>query len=143
MDKKKGFQTIDEYIAGFPEDIQAILSKIRTTIQKAAPQAQETIKYDMPTFTLRGNLIYFAAFKKHVGMYPVTEGIRENLKKEFAGYEGTKDSARFPLDQPMPYGLISKMVRVRVKEDLAYHRKKDAAAKAVAKAKAKAKKTIA
>ena len=111
-------QTIDEYIAGFPPEIQVILEKVRTTIRKAAPGAEETIKYHMPTFTLQGNLVHFAAFKKHIGFYPVPTGI-EKFKKELAVYEGGKGSVRFPLDQPIPYGLISRIVKLRVQENLA------------------------
>ncbi len=111
-------KTIDEYIAGFPPDVQEILEKIRATIRKAAPGAEETIKYQMPTFTLHGNLVHFAAFKKHIGFYPVPTGI-EKFKKELAAYEGGKGSVQFPLDQPIPYGLISRIVKFRVKENLA------------------------
>jgi uncharacterized protein YdhG (YjbR/CyaY superfamily) len=110
--------TIDEYIAGFPPDVQEILQKIRATIRKAAPQAEEAIKYQMPTFVLHGNLVHFAAFKNHIGFYPVPTGI-ETFKKELAAYEGGKGSVQFPLDQPIPYGLISKIVKFRVKENLA------------------------
>jgi len=110
--------TIDEYIAGFPPDVQAILQKIRVTIRKAAPQAEEAIKYQMPTFTLHGNLVHFAAFKNHIGFYPVPSGI-EAFKQELSAYKGAKGSVQFPLDQPIPYGLISKIVKFRVKENLA------------------------
>lgn len=110
--------TIDDYIAGFPPDVQEILQKIRATIRKAAPQAEETIKYQMPTFTLHGNLVHFAAFKNHIGFYPVPTGI-EAFKRELSAYEGGKGSVQFPLDQPIPYGLISKIVKFRVKENLA------------------------
>jgi uncharacterized protein YdhG (YjbR/CyaY superfamily) len=109
--------TIDEYIAGFPPDVQKFLEKIRMTIRKAAPEAQETIKYQMPTFTLKGNLVHFAAFKKHIGFYPVPTGI-EQFKKELSVYEGGKGSVQFPLDQPIPYDLISRVVKFRVKENL-------------------------
>ena len=88
------------------------------TIRKAAPGAEETIKYRMPTFTLNGNLVYFAAFKNHIGFYPVPTGI-EKFKKELAVYEQGKGSVQFPLDQPIPYSLISKIVKFRVKENLA------------------------
>src|SRR6266498_945604 len=108
--------TIDEYIEGFPNDIQAILKKMRRTIRKAAPGAQETIKYQMPTFTLNGNLVHFAAFKNHIGFYPVPTGI-EKFKKELSVYEGAKGSVQFPLDKPIPYDLISKIVMFRVKEN--------------------------
>ncbi len=110
--------TIDEYIAGFPPDVQAILQKIRATIHKAAPQAEEAIKYQMPTFVLHGNLVHFAAFKSHIGFYPVPTGI-EAFKQELAPYAGGKGSVQFPLDQPIPYKLISKIVKFRAKENLA------------------------
>jgi len=121
-------QTIDEYIAGFPPEVQAILQKIRLTIKKAAPDAEETISYQMPTFTLHGNLVHFAAFKKHIGFYPVPTGI-EQFKKELAVYQQGKGSVQFPLDQPIPYGLISKIVKFRVKENAAKAKAKTAAQK--------------
>jgi uncharacterized protein YdhG (YjbR/CyaY superfamily) len=108
---------IDEYIAGFPKDVQEILEKIRMTIRKAAPGAEETIKYQMPTFTLKGNLVHFAAFKKHIGFYPVPTGI-EAFKDELAVYKGGKGSVQFPLDQPIPFDLISRIVKFRVQENL-------------------------
>ena len=110
-------KTIDEYIAGFPQDIQEILEKIRVTIRKAAPDAQEAIKYQMPTFTLKGNLVHFGAFKKHIGFYPVPTGIEE-FKDELSVYEGGKGSVQFPLDKPIPYDLIGRIVEFRVKENL-------------------------
>ncbi len=110
-------KNIDEYIAGFPNDVREILRKIRMTIGKAAPDAEETIKYQMPTFTLEGNLVHFAAFKKHIGFYPVPTGI-EKFKKELSVYEGGKGSVQFPLDKPVPFDLISKIVKFRVKENL-------------------------
>ena len=109
--------TIDEYIAGFPQEIQAILEKIRTTIRKAAPGADETIKYRMPTFTLKGNLVHFAAFKKHIGFYPTPTGTGK-FQKELSVYKGAKGSVRFPLDEPIPFDLISQIVKFRVKENL-------------------------
>ncbi len=109
-------KTIDEYIAVFPKDVQEILQKIRATIKKAAPGAQETIKYRMPTFLLEGNLVYFAAFKKHIGFYPPVKGLLK-FKEELAVYEGPKGSLIFPLDKPMPYDLISEIVKFRVEEN--------------------------
>jgi uncharacterized protein YdhG (YjbR/CyaY superfamily) len=108
---------IDEYIEGFPKDVQEILEKIRRTIRKAAPDAGEAIKYQMPTFTLNGNLVHFAAFKKHIGFYPAPRGI-EAFKDELSAYEGGKGSVRFPLDEPVPFDLISKIVEFRVQENL-------------------------
>ena len=108
---------IDEYIAGFPNDVQKILEKIRTTIRKAAPDAEETIKYGMPTFTLNGNLVHFAAFKKHIGLYPAPTGTQK-FNKELSVYENAKSSVRFPLDKPIPLDLISRIVKFRVKKNL-------------------------
>jgi uncharacterized protein YdhG (YjbR/CyaY superfamily) len=110
-------KTIAEYIEAFPDDVQEILEKIRMTIRKAAPEAEETINYQMPTFTLKGNLVHFAAYKKHIGFYPTPTGI-EKFKKELSIYEGAKGSVQFPLDKPIPYELISKIVKFRVKENL-------------------------
>ena len=121
--KQTGPKNIDEYIADFPPDVQAILQKVRQTIRRAAPGAEETMKYRMPTFMLNGNLVYFAGFKNHIGFYPVPTGI-EKFKKELAAYKQGKGSIQFPLDQPIPYGLISKIVKFRVKENLARVRAK-------------------
>ncbi len=110
-------KTIDEYIAGFPHEIQEILQEIRKTIKTAAPQAEEAIKYQMPTFTLKGNLVHFAAFKKHIGFYPAPTGT-EKFRKELSVYEGGKGSVRFPLDKPIPLALISRIVKFRVEENL-------------------------
>src|SRR3990172_6453856 len=110
-------KNIDEYIADFPHDVQEIMEKIRLTIRKAAPDAEETIKYQIPTFTLKGNLVHFAAYKKHIGFYPTSTGI-EKFKNELSVYEGAKGSVRFPSEEPVPFGLISKIVKLRVKENL-------------------------
>src|SRR5215470_7248967 len=110
-------QNIDDYIAGFPKDVQAKLQKIRTTIMKAAPQAEEAIKYQMPTFTLNGNLVHFAAYKNHIGFYPAPSGI-EAFKKDLAPYESGKGTLKFPLDEPIPFGLITKVVKYRVRKNL-------------------------
>lgn len=108
---------IDEYIAGFPNDVQEILEKIRMTIRKVAPAAEETIKYQIPTFTLKGNLVHFAAFKKHIGFYPTPTGV-EKFKQELSAYEGAKGSVKLPLDKPIPFDLIGEIVKFRVKETL-------------------------
>jgi uncharacterized protein YdhG (YjbR/CyaY superfamily) len=110
-------RNIDEYIGGFPPDVQKLLKKVRATIKKAAPGAGEAIKYAIPTFTLNGNLVFFAAYKNHIGFYPAPRGI-EKFKKDLSAYEGGKGSVRFPLDQPIPYELISKIVKFRVAENL-------------------------
>jgi len=107
--------TIDEYIAGFPEEVQAVLEQIRATVKEVVPQAAETIKYDMPTFVLNGNLVHFAAFKKHIGFYPAPTG-DPAFEEELSGYKQGKGSVQFPLDQPMPLNLIIKIVKDRVKK---------------------------
>ena len=115
--EQTGPKDIDEYIAGFPPDVQVILEKIRLTIREAAPDAKETINYEVPTFTLEGNLVHFAAFPKHIGFYPAPSGI-EKFKDELSGYKGAKGSVQFPLDKPIPYDLISEIVKFRAKENL-------------------------
>lgn len=117
MDSKKaGFQTIDEYIATFPDDIQKLLEVMRATIHAAAPDAIEKISYQMPTFYLKGNLVHFAAFKNHIGFYPAPRGI-EAFAQELARYEGAKGSVRFPLDEPLPLDLVSRIVKFRAAEN--------------------------
>jgi uncharacterized protein YdhG (YjbR/CyaY superfamily) len=115
--KQNAPQNIDEYVAGFPTDVQKILQKIRMTIRKAAPTAEEAIKYQIPTFTMNGNLVHFAAFKEHIGFYPAPTGI-EKFKKEVSIYGSGKGTLKFPLDKPIPYELISKIVKFRVEENL-------------------------
>lgn len=110
--------TIDEYIAGYPPDVRAILQQIRQTIREAAPDAEEAISYQLPTFRLHGNLVHFGAFKSHIGFYPTPTGI-EKFQKELSVYQGAKGSVRFPLDQPIPYALIKRIVKFRVKENRA------------------------
>jgi len=118
MEEKKGQPTtIDEYIAQFPEDVQQILIKIRAVIKESAPEAVEKISYQMPGFYLNGFLVSFAVWKHHIGFYPKTSGM-EAFKEELSAYKGTKGSVHFPLDEPMPYELISKLVKVRVAENL-------------------------
>jgi len=108
---------IDEYIKGWPKDIQAKLQAMRETIQKAAPEAEEAISYAMPTFKLNGNLVHFAAYQNHVGFYPVPSGMKE-FEKELSVYKSGKGSAQFPHDQPLPLALVTKIVKFRVKENL-------------------------
>ena len=114
--KQNAPKDIDAYIAGFRTDVQEILQQIRRTIARAAPEAEETIKYGMPTFTLEGNLVHFAAFKKHIGFFPPVKGDDEFNKKASA-YEGPKGSFRFPLDAAIPYALIDSIVKLRAKEN--------------------------
>ena len=116
--KKAGFTSIDEYIATFPEDTQKILEEIRATIKAAAPDAKEKISYQMPTFYLNGNLIHFAAFKNHIGIYPTPSGTQA-FKDEISMYQGAKGSIRLPIDEPMPLELIGRIVKFRVAESLA------------------------
>jgi uncharacterized protein YdhG (YjbR/CyaY superfamily) len=109
-------QTIDDYIAGYPPEVRVILKKLKATIRKAAPGAEEAIKYRLPTFVLSGNLVHFGAFKKHIGFYATPSGNKQ-FRKELSAYEGAKGSVQFPLDKPIPYALVSRMVKFRVKEN--------------------------
>ena len=111
-------KSIDKYIAASAPDVWAILEKVRLTVRKAAPEARETISYNIPAFTLSGRtLVYFAAFKQHIGFYPPIKGDAK-LRKVIAPYAGEKGNLRFPLDQPIPYRLIEDLVRLRVKQVL-------------------------
>jgi uncharacterized protein YdhG (YjbR/CyaY superfamily) len=110
-------QSMDEYIAGFPGEVQVILQRVRETIREAAPAATEAISYGIPTFKLYGNLVHFAAYKKHLGFYPTPAGLQA-FKAELAGYKGSKGAVQFPLDQPIPYDLIRRIVAFRVQEQL-------------------------
>ena len=107
--------TIDEYIAAAPSEVRAILENIRVTVRKAAPGAEETISYQMPTFCLHGALIYFGAFKKHIGLYPPVRD--EKLRLETARYAGEKGNLQLPLDEPILYALIARIVKARVREN--------------------------
>ena len=109
-------KNIDDYIAPFPPKVRAILKKVRATVRKAAPRAEERISYGIPAFALHGNLVYFAAFKNHIGFYPPVRDLK--LKKAAAIYAGEKGNLRFPLDQPIPYALIGRIVKARVRENL-------------------------
>ena len=116
--KRTAPQNIDGYIAGFPEDVQQRLKKIRAAIKKAAPKAQEKISYQIPAFILDGKyLIYFAGFKNHISVYPAPRG-SEEFKEELSAYGGGKGTVQFPLDKPVPYGLISRIVKFRIKDNL-------------------------
>ena len=114
---KPTIKNIDEYIAGFPPKVQKILERMRKTIMKAAPEAEEAIKYGIPTFTLNGNLVHFGGYSEHIGFYPDPRGIDE-LKKELAPYQSGKGTLKFPLDKPIPYDLITKVVKLRVEQNL-------------------------
>ncbi len=106
-------KNIDEYIAGFPKEIQLRLQEIRETIRKAAPKAEEAIKYAIPTYVLNGNLVHFGGFKNHIGFYPAPGGIEE-FKKELSVYKGSKGTVQFPYDQPLPKSLITRIVKFRI-----------------------------
>ncbi|MBL9095987.1 MAG: DUF1801 domain-containing protein [Alphaproteobacteria bacterium] len=108
-------ESIDEYIAGFPADVQAVLQRIRMTIRKAAPDATEAIKYRIPTFVLGGNLVHFAALKEHIGFYPTPSAI-DAFKNELSRYTCSKGAIQFPINTPIPMRLVEKIVRFRVKE---------------------------
>ena len=110
-------KTIDDYIAGYPHEVRVILEKLRATIRKAAPGSEEAIKYRLPTFVLSGNLVHFGAFKKHIGFYATRTGNKQ-FREELAAYEWAKGSVQFPLDRPIPFDLVSRMVKFRVKENL-------------------------
>jgi len=113
--EKKKFESINEYIQSFPENIQEALKKLRTIISETAPNAEEAISYNIPTFKLNGNLVHFAAYKKHIGFYPTPSGI-EKFKEDLSAYEVAKGSVKFPLNKPLPYDLIREIVKFRVKE---------------------------
>ncbi|MBI4976404.1 MAG: DUF1801 domain-containing protein [Spirochaetes bacterium] len=113
---KKGFETIDAYCAQFPPEVRKILQNLRSVIRKAAPDAVEKISYQMPAFTLNGVLVYFAAYKNHIGFYPTGNGIRA-FQKELSSFETSKGTIRFPIDKPLPIALIKKIVKYRVKEN--------------------------
>jgi uncharacterized protein YdhG (YjbR/CyaY superfamily) len=121
--KPAGYGSIDEYIASFPAETQKILAELRAAIKASAPGAEEKISYQMPTFALKGNLVHFAAYKKHIGFYPTPSGIQA-FKAELSIYAGAKGSVRFPIDKPLPLELISKIVKFRVAENLTQAEKK-------------------
>ena len=113
---KTNFRSVDEYIKTFPKEVQSILEKMRQTVKTAAPGVVEAISYQMPTFKLNGKaLVYFAAFKSHIGFYPIPSGV-EAFKKELSPYKKGKGSVQFPMDQPMPYDLVKRIVRFRAKQ---------------------------
>jgi uncharacterized protein YdhG (YjbR/CyaY superfamily) len=120
LTKPKNFE---EYITAFPAETQLILEQLRETIRKAAPDADEIISYGMPSFRLNGRLVYFAAFKNHIGFYPMVTGI-EAFKTNFSGYKWAKGSVQFPLQKPLPHELITKIVKFRVRENLEKSKKK-------------------
>ena len=114
---KGQYKNIDEYIAGFPKEIQDILQNLRKVIQESAPEAQEVISYSMPAFKQNGILVYFAAFKDHIGFFPTSSGVSA-FKKDLEPYATSKGTIRFPLDKPIPFALVEKIVKYRVQENL-------------------------
>jgi uncharacterized protein YdhG (YjbR/CyaY superfamily) len=111
------FKTVDEYLSALPENAKAILKEFRKTIKQAAPQAEELISYNMPAFTLYGGLIWYAAWKEHISLYPRTARMEASIK-ELSEYEGSKGTIKFAMDKPLPFSLITKIVKFRVKENL-------------------------
>jgi uncharacterized protein YdhG (YjbR/CyaY superfamily) len=118
MAPMKKFKTMDEYIVSFPKNVQTILQEMRQTIHNAAPQAEETISYSMPAFKQKGVLVWFAAFKNHIGFFPTALGV-EAFKAELRDYSTSKGTIRFPLDKPIPFDLVKKIVEYRIKENFA------------------------
>lgn len=116
-DGQIGYASVDEYISTFPAETQKILQELRATIKAAAPEAEERISYQMPAFYLKGNLVYFAAFKNHISFFPTSSGISA-FKDELSAYVGSKGTVRFPTDKPIPLDLISEIVKYRVNENL-------------------------
>jgi uncharacterized protein YdhG (YjbR/CyaY superfamily) len=115
MPRRPVARDVDEYIAAFPPEVRRILTRIRSTIRRAAPEAQERISYGIPAFAMNGIFIYFAAFRRHIGLYPPVRG-DEKLRRAIARYAGEKGSLKFPLDEPIPYGLIGRVVKARIRE---------------------------
>jgi uncharacterized protein YdhG (YjbR/CyaY superfamily) len=116
MDNKIVYKSIDHYISHFPPEVQEILQTLREVIRDTAPDAKEKISYQMPTFELHGNLVHFAAYKNHIGFYPGANGIHE-FQTELAGYKGAKGSVQFPIDKPLPYELIRRIVQFRIDDN--------------------------
>ena len=114
---KTSYKTIDEYVKTFPPEVRRILETMRQTIHEAAPDAVEAISYQIPAFRLNGTLVYFAAFKDHVGFYPTASGVEE-FRKDLSRYKTSKGAVQFPLDKPLPIDLIKRVVRYRVQENL-------------------------
>lgn len=116
------FKTVDEYLSALPPDTKAILKKVRKTIKQAAPDAEELISYNIPAFKLNGGLIWYAAWKEHISLYPRTSRMEASIK-ELAEYEGSKGTTKLPIDKPIPFDLITKIVKFRVKENLQKEKK--------------------
>ncbi|HZZ98799.1 MAG TPA: DUF1801 domain-containing protein [Candidatus Saccharimonadia bacterium] len=115
MKNMKAYATIDTYVASYPPEAQKVLKKFREVVKKAAPTATEAISYGIPTYKLNGNLVHFGAFKNHLGFFPTPSGIAP-FQKELSAYAGSKGTIQFPYDKPIPYGLVTKIVKLRVKQ---------------------------
>jgi len=115
--RNKKFKTVDEYMSLLPPQTRALMQEMRGAIRKAAPSAEEVISYNIPAFRLQGMLVWYAAFEKHIGFYPRGSGI-EAFQKELSGYKSAKGSVQFPIDEPLPLNLITKIVKYRLKENL-------------------------
>ena len=115
--RNDSIRSVDDYIAGLPEGTKGLMVELRRTIKAAAPGAEEKISYQMPAFYLKGNLVYFAAFKNHIGFYPTSSGVAA-FSRELAPYGVSKGTVRFPLDKPLPLRLITRIVKFRVAENL-------------------------
>jgi len=118
-------ETVDGYLATLPEDARVALAKLRKTIKVAAPKATEVISYQIPTFKHQGMLVAFAAFEGHCGFYIMSEKVLHNHAAELKQYELNKASIRFPASKPLPAGLVTKLVKARIEENEARHRKKN------------------
>lgn len=117
QNNKASYSSIDEYIAQFPQNIQKILEELRATIKASAPGAEEKISYQMPAFALKGILVYFAAWKDHIGFYPTSSGTQV-FNRELSDYEYSKGTIKFPIEKPLPLDLISRIVKFRVAENI-------------------------
>ena len=117
-------KTVDEYIGGFPDDVAAMLQQLRQAIREEAPDAKEIISYQMPAFSLHGNLVYFAGYRNHVGFYPTSSGIA-TFRKELAPFETSRGTVRFPAGEPIPMELVRRIIRYRIKEDIRKHKEKN------------------
>jgi len=122
VNTKEGSESVENYIKAFPQDVQVKLNALRVLVRKCAPEASEKISYQMPTFYLHGNLVHFAAHTKHIGFYPTPSGVA-NFEDELSNYKHAKGSIQFPLDEPLPMGLIERIVRFRVEENLSKAKK--------------------
>jgi len=118
MDPKKQYRDIDEYISTFPPEVRRILQQLREAIKESAPEAKEVISYQMPAFRQKGILVWFAAFRDHIGFFPKASGI-EAFRDQLGSYEISKGTIRFPLNEPIPIGLVKEIVKFRAKEDAA------------------------